>query len=328
MAQTLKTVFSGIQPTGNVHLGNYLGSIRNWIDLQDSYNCLFGIMNLHAITTPQNPDELKKNVYDIAAIYIGCGLDPDKSIIFVQSDVSYHLELTWILSCITPLGWLNRMTQFKEKSKENENLGLYSYPVLMASDILLYHADIVPVGHDQKQHIELARDIANSFNRIYKNEFFKIPEPMIVNNVKRIMSLQDGTKKMSKSDSSELSRINVLDSADEIVKKIKKSKTDSLIQIDYVESRPELYNLINIFSAMSKEDPKSIQERYSVAGYSKFKNDLAEIIVEKLRPIQYNINKLRNDQLFLSEVIKNGNIKAQEIAKKTKEEVYRIIGLH
>jgi len=350
----MKTVLSGIQPSGNLHLGNYLGSIRNWIDLQDSHRCLFGIMNLHAITVPQDPQALQQNIFDAAAIYLACGLDPKKSTIFVQGEVREHVELAWVLSTITPMGWLDRMTQFKDKIKDkNESsgifvngeehdvveriksdlvkskahLGLYSYPVLMAADILLYHADLVPVGEDQKQHLELTRDLAGAFNRRYGKEYFKLPEPMILKGVKRIMSLQDGLKKMSKSDESDLSRINLEDSAENIVKKVKKAKTDSLAEISYDENRPEIYNLLNIFSAMSGNDPEAIAAEYKTAGNGKFKTDLAEIIVEKLRPIQDNLARFKQDQGFIADILKQGQEDATKIASKTRQEVFKLVGL-
>jgi tryptophanyl-tRNA synthetase len=323
----MKTVLSGIQPTGNLHLGNYLGSIRNWIDLQETHKCLFGVMNLHAITLPQDPKELQKNVLEAAAVYLACGLDPKKSTIFVQSEVSSHAELAWVFGTITPMGWLDRMTQFKDKKDKSENLGLYAYPVLMAADILLYKADLVPVGEDQKQHLELTRDIAGAFNRRFGCEYFKLPEPMILKAVKRIMSLQDGTKKMSKSEESDLSRINLTDSAEEILKKVKKSKTDSLATISYDESRPEIYNLLNIFSASCGKTPESLAKEYETSGYGKFKNDLAESLVEKLRPIQENLSKLKQDQSYLKQVLSDGKNEAEKIAAKTKKEVFEIVGL-
>ncbi len=366
----MKTVLSGIQPSGNLHLGNYLGSIRNWIDLQDSHRCLFGIMNLHAITVPQDPQALRQNIFDAAAIYLACGLDPKKSTIFVQGEVREHVELAWVLGTITPMGWLNRMTQFKDKtqtktwrdisdskigiqyvsvddfqrsfngdiainemareSKLNDdkaNLGLYSYPVLMASDILLYHADLVPVGEDQKQHLELTRDLAGAFNRRYGKEYFKLPEPMILKGVKRIMSLQDGAKKMSKSDESDLSRINLEDSAENIVKKVKKAKTDSLAEISYDENRPEIYNLLNIFASLSGKDPEAIANEYKTAGNGKFKSDLAEIIVEKLRPIQDNLARFKQDQGFIADILQRGQEDATKIASKTRNEVFKLVGL-
>ena len=326
-----KTVFSGIQPTGNLHLGNYLGSIKNWIDLQDQQRCIFGVMNLHAITLPQDPKELQKNILDATAVYLAAGLDPKKSIIFVQGEVRQHAELAWVLSTITPMGWLNRMTQFKEKSAENENLGLYSYPVLMAADILLYRADLVPVGEDQKQHLELTRDLAGAFNRRYNCEYFKLPEPMILKAVKRIMSLQDGTKKMSKSDESDLSRINLEDSPEVILKKVKKAKTDSLPTINFDENnslgRPEIHNLLNIFAACSKKSPQDLAKEYETAGNGKFKTDLAESLIEKLRPIQKNLVRFKQDQNYIKKVLENGKNQAQEIAAKTRDEVFSIVGL-
>ena len=321
-----KTILSGVQPTGNLHLGNYLGSIRNWLNLQNEYDCLFGIMNLHAITVYQEPKILRENIINTIATYLACGLDPEKNIIFLQSDISEHLELAWVLACNTSLGWLNRMTQFKEKSANNENLGLYSYPVLMASDILLYNADLVPVGEDQKQHLELARDLAGSFNRQYQENFFKLPEPLIIKQVKRIMSLQDGTKKMSKSDSSELSRINLTDESDTIIKKIKKAKTDSINSIEYQEERPEIYNLLNIFASFVNKEPIATANQYENLGYGKFKSDLAEILVEKIKPIQQNIAKLKNEQHYLLKILSDGSSKAKEIAYQNRNKIFSIIG--
>jgi tryptophanyl-tRNA synthetase len=349
----LKKVFSGIQPTGNLHLGNYLGAIRNWLDLQGNHQCLFGVMNLHAITVEQNPRELENNVLIAVATYLACGLDPQKSKIFVQSEVSEHAELAWVLSTLTPMGWLNRMTQFKDKigsgfgggsgdgagfgdgsgfggdrENKNANLGLYSYPVLMASDILLYNADFVPVGEDQKQHLELTRDLAGAFNRRYKTTYFKLPEPLIIKEVKRIMSLQDGTKKMSKSDVSEISRINLNDSADEILKKIKKSKTDSVTTIAYDESRPEIYNLLNIFAVFAKKTPQEIAKEYENSGYGKFKQDLADLLISSLEPISTKITQLLNDKIYLQKILQEGGFYAKQIASKTKDDVYKIIGLN
>ena len=326
--KTLPITFSGIQPTGNLHLGNYLGSIANWIDLQKSNQCLFGIMDLHSITLPQNPKDLKNNILETAIVYLASGIDPEKSIIFAQSTVKEHAELAWILGCLTPLGWLNRMTQFKEKSTENENLGLYSYPVLMAADILLYKTNIVPVGEDQKQHLELARDISGAFNRQFKTEFFKLPEPLILGNCTRVMSLQDGTKKMSKSDESELSRINLSDSRDEIIKKIKKAKTDSIIGITYDKNRPEIYNLLNIFSATSEKKPEAIAEEYQNSGNGKFKEDLADSLITRLEPIQKNIKSLQNDLAFVGKVLSEGEEKARTLAKFNIRELKNIVGLY
>jgi len=321
----MQTVLSGIQPSGNLHLGNYLGSIRNWLDLQETHNCLFGIMDLHAITVPQDPKELRQNIANVVSTYLACGLDEKKITIFKQSEISAHLELAWVLGTVTPMGWLNRMTQFKEKSADNENLGLYSYPVLMASDILSYKADLVPVGEDQKQHLELTRDLAGAFNRRFGVEYFKLPEVLIVKNVKRIMSLQDGSKKMSKSDEADLSRINLEDSAEEITKKIKKAKTDSLDFISYDENRPEIYNLLNIFSATSGESAKDLAKQYEKSGFGKFKTNLAESVVEHLKPIQDKLSQI--DNAYVSKILESGNERAREIAAKTKKEVFEIVGL-
>lgn len=323
----MKTVFSGIQPTGNLHLGNYLGSIRNWIDLQDQHRCIFGVMNLHAITLPQDPKELRQNILDAVAVYLACGLDPKKVTLFVQGDVAQHTELAWALGTLTSMGWLNRMTQFKEKSADNENLGLYSYPVLMASDILLYKADLVPVGEDQKQHLELTRDIAGAFNHRYKTDYFKLPDPMILPQVKRIMSLQDGTNKMSKSDESDLTRINLEDSPELITKKIKKAKTDSQNFVSYDENRPELYNLLNIFASFSDKTPQEIASEYENSGFGKFKGDLAQNLVEKLKPIQQNLARFKQDRTYIEEVLDQGQKQASEIAMKTRDEVYSLVGL-
>ena len=286
-------------------------------------------MNLHAITVAQDPRELEKNCLITVATYLASGLDPQKSKIFIQSEVSEHTELAWVFGTLTPLGWLNRMTQFKDKSQNDDgNLGLFAYPVLMASDILLYHADLVPVGEDQKQHLELTRDLAGAFNRRYNTSYFKLPEPLIVKEGKRIMSLQDGTTKMSKSDTSLLARINLNDSAEDILKKIKKSKTDSNPIIAYDEARPEIYNLLNIFASFAQKTPQQIAEQYCDAGFGKFKNDLAEILIANLSPISQKILHLMNDQTYLRQILAEGKARAQEIAHTTKQEVYKIIGLY
>ena len=338
----MKKIFSGIQPTGNIHIGNYLGAIKNWLELQHNHQCLFGIMNLHAITLWQDPKELHNNILQTVATYIACGLDPKKSKLFVQSEIAAHVELAWIFSTITPLGWLNRMTQFKDKIGEalgddnflnakkehkNANLGLYSYPVLMAADILLYHTDIVPVGEDQKQHLELCRDIAGAFNRAFASDYFQLPQPLIIKETKRIMSLQDGGKKMSKSDPAEISRINLNDNAEDILKKIKKSKTDSLNSITYDENRKEIYNLINIFSAFSHKTPEQIVNDYSNSNYGKFKEDLASAIIQVVEPISKKTQQLINDKSYLQKILQEGKEYANEIAQKTRNDVYKIIGL-
>ena len=319
-------ILSGVQPTGNLHLGNYLGSIKNWLNLQDSNECLFGIMNLHAITVKQNPSELRQNTLDVAALYLACGLDPKKSNIFVQSQVSHHVELSWIFSTITPLGWLNRMTQFKDKAVGEGNLGLYAYPVLMAADILLYQTDLVPVGEDQKQHLELTRDLAGAFNRFYDVEFFKIPEPLIAKNAARIMSLQDGSSKMSKSAESDLSRINLDDSADLIVKKVKKAKTDSSATISYDEDRPEIRNLLEIFANLAQREISDIVNEYENSGFGKFKEDLAEVIVSSLQPIQDKLKEFKSDYSYVEQILHDGQAKALEISGQTMKDVKQIIG--
>ena len=324
---TIPTIFSGIQPTGNLHLGNYLGSLTNWSNLQKNHNCFFGIMDLHSITSPQNPKDLKNNILETAIIYLASGIDPKKSTIFVQSTIKEHCELAWILGSLTPLGWLNRMTQFKEKSINNQNLGLYAYPVLMAADVLLYNSDIVPVGNDQKQHLELARDIAGAFNRQFKTNYFKLPKPLILGHCTRIMSLQDGSKKMSKSDDSDLSRINLSDSADIIIKKIKKSKTDSIAGISYDQSRLEIYNLLNIFSAILGKNPQEISLEYTNSRTSKFKEDLANAVVEMLKPIKKNIQNLKNDLSYVKKTLLDGEQKAREIATNNITKIKEIIGL-
>ncbi|MFT5703042.1 MAG: tryptophanyl-tRNA synthetase [Rickettsiales bacterium] len=328
MTKILPAIFSGIQPTGNLHLGNYLGSIANWKPLQETHNCLFGIMDLHSITLPQNPATLRNNILETAIVYLASGINPTKSAIFAQSRIKEHAELAWILSTLTPLGWLNRMTQFKEKSANNENLGLFAYPVLMAADILLYKSDVVPVGEDQKQHLELARDIAGAFNRQFKNEFFKLPEPFILGNCTRVMSLQDGTKKMSKSDESILSRINLADEKDFIIKKIKKAKTDSTLGISYDKNRPEIFNLLNIFSAMSEQKPEELATKYQDSGNGKFKEDLAEALIVKLDPIQSEIKRLKNDLSFVKQILQDGEEKARTIAELNIKKIKEIVGLY
>lgn len=320
-------ILSGVQPTGNIHIGNYLGSIKNWLKLQNQNECLFGVMDLHAITIKQDPKTLKSSTRNMVALYLACGLDTKKSTIFIQSQNPHHSELCWILSSITPLGWLNRMTQYKEKSQNNENLGLYSYPILMAADILLYNADKVPVGNDQKQHLELTRDIAQLFNRTFKSDYFKVPMPLINENCARIMSLQDGVKKMSKSESSDITRINLFDDRDLILKKIKKAKTDSIANITYESSRPEISNLINIYSLFSEISCQDIVKKYQNSNFSNFKNDLAELIIDNLTPIQTEFNKIINDQQFLDNVIKLGNDKISEISSIILKDVKNIIGL-
>ncbi|QOD38270.1 tryptophan--tRNA ligase [Candidatus Wolbachia massiliensis] len=325
-------VFSGIQPSGVLHLGNYLGAIKQWIDLQNEYKSLFCIVDLHAITANKLPaSELKSNIFKTAAAYIACGIDPEKSIIFSQSTVSGHAELSWLLGCYTPIGWLNRMTQFKDKAgsdKQKASLGLYSYPVLMAADILLYRTKYVPVGDDQKQHLELARDIASAFNNHYKLDHFVVPEILVLDRTSRIMSLRDGTSKMSKSDPSEYSCINLDDTDDLIVKKIGKAKTDSTLGFDFatLECRPETSNLINIFSALSGLDVDKVCEEMSKCDMQRFKKELANLIINVISPIRKEMNCLLKDQLHLHEILKKGTEKAAEIANCSIKEIKDIIG--
>jgi tryptophanyl-tRNA synthetase len=325
-----KTIVSGAQATGNLHLGNYLGAITQWVKLQDEYNSFFFLADLHAITVPQEPSELKTSTLSVTATYLACGLDPAKVTIFAQSHVKEHAELAWILNCVTPLGWLKRMTQFKDKAGKNQEdacLGLFSYPVLMAADILLYNADIVPVGEDQKQHLELTRDIAGLINRRFDKQVFKTPAPLIESNVKRIMSLTDGRKKMSKSEVSDLSRINLNDSPEIIQNKMKKAKTDSMAGFSYDPlARPELSNLINIFSYLSSTTIENIISNYDNVGFAKFKNDLSELIISHLDPIRDNYNHYLNNQDHLLTVLRSGADKAREKASNTLSEVKELFG--
>ena len=330
-----KKIFSGVQPTGNLHLGNYLGAIKNFVELNnDNKNeCIFCVVDLHAITVYQNPELLRNNIYETVATFLASGINPDKSIIFNQSRVSAHSETAWILSCVARMGWLNRMTQFKEKAgkdKEKASIGLYSYPVLMAADILLYDATHVPVGDDQKQHLELCRDIAQRFNNDYKVEnFFKVPEPLIQKQFSRIMSLKDGLKKMSKSEPSDLSRINLTDNKDDIINKIKKAKTDSLPMpstIDGLKDRAEAKNLLGIYSSLSGSTlEKSILE-FSGKNFSEFKNSLAEILVDKIIPISVEIKKLLEDKKYLEKILSEGHKKANDIASNKLKKIHELVG--
>jgi len=330
-----KKIFSGVQPTGNLHLGNYLGAIKNFVELNndDKNECIFCVVDLHAITVNQNPKELKNNILETVATFLASGINPKKSIIFNQSQVSAHSEAAWILSCVARMGWLNRMTQFKEKAgkdKEKASIGLYSYPVLMAADILLYDTTHVPVGDDQKQHLELCRDIAQKFNNDFEIEnFFKIPEPLIQKEFSRIMSLKDGTKKMSKSELSDLSRINLTDDKDQIVNKIKKAKTDPLPMpstIEELEGRAEAANLIGIYSSLSDQKlEKSLQE-FSGKNFSLFKERLSEVIVNKINPISIEINKLLSEKNYLDKILTDGCKKADEIASQKIKKIHEIMG--
>ena len=330
-----KIIFSGVQPTGNLHLGNYLGAIKNFVELNDDKenHCIFCVVDLHAITVKQDKDELKNNIRETAATFIASGIDTSKSIIFNQSEVHAHAEGSWILSCMAPMGWLNRMTQFKEKAgkdKEKASVGLYIYPILMASDILLYDATHVPVGEDQKQHLELTRDIAQKFNKDFNCEnFLKIPEPLIKKKFSRIMSLKDGLKKMSKSDPSDLSRINLTDSKDEIVNKIKKAKTDSYpIPNEEIKlkDRPEAQNLLGIYSSISNQTLDKTLDEFGGKNFSDLKVQLAEILSNKISPITDEIKKLTDDKKYLDKILLEGASKAEEIAGQKIIEMKKIIG--
>ena len=300
-----KLVFSGVQPTGNLHLGNYLGALKNFVSLQKEMNCIYCVVDLHAITVFQSPNELRNNVLETVASFLATGLNPEKSIIFNQSSVSGHTELAWILNCVSRIGWLNRMTQFKDKAgsdKEKASVGLYIYPNLMAADILLYKATHVPVGADQKQHLELSRDIAQKFNNDFKcKDFFPLPEPLISKNISRVMSLRDGTKKMSKSEESDYSRINLKDTADEINKKIKKAKSDSEQipdNLKSLEKKPEALNLINIYSNLSKSSLEKVLNEMSGKEYSFLKKELADLLISEITPVGKEIKKLLDDKII------------------------------
>lgn len=324
-------IFSGIQPTGNLHLGNYLGAIKNWVKMQNDYESIFCIVDLHAITVPQDPAALRNSIRQTAAAYIASGIDTKKHIIFQQSTVPGHSELAWLLGTLTPLGWLNRMTQFKEKAgkhKENASLGLYSYPVLMAADILLYKATHVPVGEDQKQHLELARDIAGAFNRQFNTEYFTLPEPVIQGEATRVMSLRDGTKKMSKSDASDYSRIHLSDDVDTIRQKVQKAKSDMEPGITFdVEKRPEASNLITMYAAIQGKARKHVEAEVASLNFSAFKTLLADALIEELSPIRTEMAKLMNDKSYLDGLLKQNAEKANAIASKTMGEVKKTFGL-
>jgi tryptophanyl-tRNA synthetase len=329
-----KLVFSGVQPTGNLHLGNYLGALKNFVLLQKEKECIYCVVDLHAITVFQKPDELSNNVLETVASFLATGLDPSKSIIFNQSAVSGHSELAWILNCVSRIGWLNRMTQFKDKAgsdKEKVSVGLYIYPNLMAADILLYKATHVPVGADQKQHLELSRDIAQKFNNDFKcKNFFPLPEPLISKNISRVMSLRDGTKKMSKSEESDYSRINLKDSADEINKKVKKAKSDSEPIPDNVkslEAKPEALNLLTIYSELSKTTLEKVLNDMAGKEYSFLKNKLTSVLIEEITPVGKELKKLLNDKSHLKDILKKGSEKANVIAEENLKNIRDIVGL-
>jgi len=330
-----KKIFSGVQPTGNLHLGNYIGAIKNFVDLQnqEGNECVYCVVDLHAITLKQDPKILKDNIRETTATFLASGIDPKKSIIFNQSLVPAHAEGSWILGCVARMGLLNRMTQFKEKAgkdKEKASVGLYIYPVLMTADILLYDATHVPVGEDQKQHLELSRDIAQKFNLDFNApNFLRVPEPLIQKNFSRIMSLKDGTKKMSKSDPSDLSRINLTDTKDQIVNKIKKAKTDTARLPDNdrnLSQRPEVENLLGIYSSLSNQSLKNSINEFSGKNFSEFKEKLVDLVVEKISPISIEINKLQKDNNHIDTVLKEGGKRANVIASKKVEEMKKIVG--
>lgn len=326
-------VLSGVQPTGNLHLGNYLGAIRNWVEGQSQYDNFFCVVDLHAITAPHNPATLAADTYTIAALYLACGIDLEHSTIFIQSHIPAHSELTWLLNCITPINWLQDMIQFKEKAiKQGENVstGLLDYPVLMAADILLYDADKVPVGEDQKQHLELTRDIAARFNHLFgqpEEEILKIPEPLIRTEGARVMSLTDGTRKMSKSDPSELSRINLLDSPDTITKKIKRCKTDSVRGLEFDNSeRPECHNLLMLYAILSGQTKDQVKTQCQDMGWGQFKPLLTETTIEALKPIQEKYKAVMSDRAYLESVLKDGREKAEAVANATLARVKAALG--
>ena len=330
-----KKIFSGVQPTGNLHLGNYLGAIKNFVDLNNEVKneCIFCVVDLHAITVKQNPKELRNNILETVATFIASGIDPIKSIIFNQSKVPAHAEGAWILSCIARMGWLNRMTQFKEKAgkdREKASVGLYSYPVLMAADILLYDATHVPVGDDQKQHLELCRDIAQKFNNDFEKEnFLQVPEPLIQKQFSRIMSLKDGSKKMSKSEISDLSRINLTDDKDQIINKIKKAKTDPMPMpktVSELEERLEAKNLIGIYASLTNSNIEKSVESFIGKNFSEFKEKLSEVLVDTIEPISLEIKKLLNDQTYLNNILQVGAEKANSIASKKIQNIKEIVG--
>src|SRR5689334_1353673 len=342
MAQFKERVFSGVQPTGNLHLGNYLGAISRFVALQDAYDCLFCVVDLHAITVWQDPAELRDQIREVTAAFIACGIDPEKHIVFNQSQVAEHAELAWVFNCVARIGWLNRMTQFKEKAgkdRENASVGLYDYPVLMAADILVYRATHVPVGEDQKQHLELSRDIAQKFNNDFADSirghgindgmFFPLPEPLITGPATRVMSLRDGTKKMSKSDASDYSRINLTDDADTIAQKIRKAKTDPEplpTEEKGLDSRPEADNLVGIYAALAGKSKSDVLRDFGGGQFSSFKNSLVELCVSKLSPIASEMRRLTADPGHIDAILVEGADRARAIAEETMKLTRDIVG--
>ncbi|MBL28011.1 MAG: tryptophan--tRNA ligase [Rhodospirillaceae bacterium] len=328
----MNRIFSGVQPTGNLHLGNYLGAIRNWVRMQAEYDCIFCIVDMHAITVPQEPAQLRAHTREVTAAFIASGIDPEGCIIFNQSQVSGHAELAWILNCMTPMGWLNRMTQFKEKAgkhRENALVGLFVYPVLMAADILLYKATHVPVGEDQKQHLELSRDIAGAFNRQFDVDYFPLPEPQIMATAARVMSLRDGRKKMSKSDESDFSRINMTDDADTIAQKIRKARTDPEPLPETVaglESRPEAANLVGIYAALTDSTSEAVCTQFGGALFSSFKNDLVDVMIGVIEPIGREMRRMLADPGYVDAILDRGGERAGAIAAANLAEIKQIVG--
>ena len=325
-------ILSGVQPTGDLHLGNYLGAIKNFVTLQKDYECFFCVVDLHAITLWQDPSELAKKTRGVIAAFIASGIDPNENILFAQSQVPQHSQLAWIFNCIARMGWLNRMTQFKDKAgkdKENVLVGLFSYPTLMAADILIYLATHVPVGEDQKQHLELTRDIAQKFNKDFNIDLFPIPEPLILGEASRVMSLRDGTKKMSKSDASDYSRVMLSDDQDGIVQKIRKAKTDPLplpSTLEEAKSRPEALNLLTIFAGLNDTPLNKVLHEYAGKEFSEFKKDLADLSVSKIYPIAKEMKKLMADKIYLDEIMQSGKEKAISVAEPVLKQVYDVIG--
>ena len=332
MDKPTKRILSGVQPSGDLHLGNYLGAIKNFVTLQKEYECFFCVVDLHAITVWQDPKVLADKTREVTAAFIASGIDPKKNNIFVQSQVPQHAQLAWLFNCVARMGWLNRMTQFKDKAgknSENVSVGLFSYPTLMAADILIYLATHVPVGDDQKQHLELTRDIAQKFNNDFQTDLFPIPEPLIFGEATRVMSLRDGSKKMSKSDPSDYSRIMLSDSEEEIVKKIKKAKTDPLPlpeNLEEAKKRPEAINLLTIYAALNDLDLKNVVGDYAGKEFSQFKKDLGELASSKLSPISLEMNKLMKDEKYLDTIISKGKDRAINIADPILSKIYEIIG--
>jgi len=332
MDKVTKRILSGVQPSGDLHLGNYLGAIKNFVSLQKEFECFFCVVDLHAITVWQDPKILKQKTREVTAAFVASGIDPNKNTLFVQSQVPQHAQLAWIFNCVARMGWLNRMTQFKDKAgknSENVSVGLFSYPTLMAADILIYLATHVPVGEDQKQHLELTRDIAQKFNNDFKTDIFPIPEPLIFGAATRVMSLRDGLNKMSKSDPSDYSRIMMSDSEDKIITKIKKAKTDPLPlpeNLEEAKKRPEAINLLTIYAALSDLEVEKVVANYAGKEFSQFKKDLSEITSSKLSPISKEINKLMKDEKYLDSIIIKGKEKAINVADPVLSKIYEIIG--